>query len=144
MRTTELVLTAMVILGCIFKLQHWPGANALMFLGGGALAFFYFPFGYRTLAAPKPTDQILWSTLLVGSMLSLALAGLLAFHLHWPYSGLLLVLASCGCGLAFLAVLMLRYWQPRLDIYLDGLLIRCGVLGGLAFIIWGLFSGKPH
>ena len=115
-----------------------------MFFGGGALAFFYFPFGYRTLAAPKPTDQILWSTLLVGSMLSLALAGLLAFHLHWPHSGPLLVLASCGCGLAFLTVLMLRYWQPRLDIYLDGLLIRCGVLGGLAFIIWGLFSGKPH
>ena len=144
MRTTELVLVALVILGCIFKLQHWPGANALMLSGGAALAFFYFPFGFRTLPAPKPTDQVLWATLLVGSMLGVALAGLLAFQLHWPYSTQLLVLASVGCALAFVAVLVVRYKQPRLDIYLDGLLVRCLVLGGLAFTIWGLFAGKPH
>lgn len=144
MRIAELVLIAMVILGCIFKIQHWPGANALILVGVGALALFYFPFGFRTLAGPKPTDQFLWMTVLTGSMLSVALAAQLAFQLHWPYSRTLLAVGSAGCGVAFTIAAFLRYKLPRLDIYFDGLLIRCLVLGGLAFVLFDLFSGKPH
>ena len=144
MKITELILTAAIILGCIFKIQHWPGANMLVLTGGATLAFFYFPFGFRTLPAPKPTDQILWLTVLGGLALNLALAGFLACQLRWPYSKELLVIGAIGCAAALLAAALLRYRQPRLDIYLDGLLVRCLVLGGLAFTLWGLFAGKPH
>lgn len=144
MRIAELVLVAMVILGCVFKIQHWPGANAFTLFGGGALAFYYFPFGFRTLAAPKPTDQILWLTVITGMALNLALAGLLAFQLRWPHSRELLVVGPIGCTMTLLIAMVLRYKQPHLDIYLDGLVIRSLLLGGLAFTIWGLFAGKPH
>ncbi len=144
MRTIELALTAAVILGCIFKFMHWPGAAFLMTLGGGGLALFYFPFGYRTLPGPKPTDQILWMTLLGGASLCVALFGEVAFLLRWPHHSKLLVIGAIGCVISLLVGLVLRYMHPRLDIYFDGLLIRCLVLGGLAFTLWELFSGKPH
>lgn len=144
MRTTELVLAALVILGCMFKIMHWPGAGILFVSGGSGLALFYFPFGFRTLAVPKPTDQILGMTLLGGVSLSIALSGEIFFLQRWPHSAALLLAGAIACAVALIVGLVLRYQHPRLDIHLDGLLIRCLVLGGLAITLWGLFAGKPH
>lgn len=144
MRTTELALIGAVILGCIFKIQHWPGAGPLFVVGGGALAFFYFPFGFRTLPAPKQTDQVLWMTLLGGACLCAAMFGFLFFMQRWPYSAVLLLAGAVVCATGFLIGLVMRSKHPRLDIYFDGLLIRCLVLGGLAFTLWSLFAGKPR
>jgi len=144
MRTTELALAAAVILGCIFKIVHWPGAAVLTVTGGGLLAIFYFPFGFRTLPAPKPTDQFLWMTLLGGASLGVALSGLVAFLLRWPHSARLMLIGAIACAVTLLVGLVLRYHHRRLDIYFDGLLIRCFVVGGLAITLWKLFAGKPH
>lgn len=144
MRTTELVLAAAVVLGCIFKIMHWPGAGALIISGGGGLALFYFPFGFRTLPAPRPTDQILWTTVLGGAALSVALLGQVFFMQRWPNSAAWLLMGAIACAASLLVGLVLRYKHPRLDIYFDGLLIRCFVLGGLAFTLWALFSGMPR
>lgn len=144
MRIAELALTALVILGCIFKIQHWPGAAFLLISGGGGLALFYFPFGFRTLPAPKPTDQVLWMTLLGGVSLCAALGGEVAFLQRWPHSAILLLAGAIACAVSLVVVLVLRYKHPRLDIYFDGLLIRCLVLGGLAITLWELFAGKPR
>lgn len=144
MRTAELVLAAMVILGCIFKIQHWPGAGILFVTGGCGLALFYFPFGFRTLAAPKPTDQILAMTLFGGVSMSIAMSGMIAFLQRWPQSAVLLLTGAISCAVALIVVLFLRIKHRRLDIYLDGLLVRCLVLGGWAFIVWELFAGRPH
>jgi hypothetical protein len=144
MRNTELALAALVILGCLFKIEHWPGDSLLLLCGAGGLALFYFPFGFRTLPAPRPTDQVLWMTLLGGLALCTALVGLLAFQLHWPHSQELLVSGAIGCAAALGAGLALRYKRPRLDIYLEALLIRCAVIGLLAITLWSLFTGKPR
>ncbi len=144
MRTTELVLIVLIVLGCILKIQHWPGAGVLYVTGGCGLALYYFPFGFRTLAAPKPTDQILGMTVFGGVALSIALSGLIAFMQRWPHSAVLMLAGAIVSAVVMMVGLVLRYRQPRLDIYLDGLLVRCLVLGGLAFILWELFSGKPH
>ncbi|MBS1583258.1 MAG: hypothetical protein JST66_13750 [Bacteroidetes bacterium] len=144
MRTFELTMTAAVILGCIFKIMHWPWASALIVLGGNGLALFYFPFGFRTLPAPKPTDQVLWMTLLGGASLSVTLYGHVAFLQRWPNNPQLLVAGAIGCAISLLVGSVLRYRHPRLDIYFDGLLIRCLVLGLLAITLWQLFSGKPR
>jgi hypothetical protein len=146
MRTTELVLIVMIVLGCIFKIQHWPGAGALYVTGGCGLALFYFPFGFRTLPAPKSTDQMLWMTLLAGASLCMALVGYqVTFLQRWPNSATLLL---CGCTMLCLHAAHRRgaaaQARSHLEIYLDGLLIRCLVLGGLAFTLWALFAGKPH
>ncbi len=144
MRTIELALIAAVIFGCLFKFMHWPGAGVLIVSGGGGLALSYFPFGFRTLPAPKPTDQIQWMTLLGGIALSTALCGIVAFLLRWLHQSKFLVVGAIGCAVAVLLGAVLRYKRPRLDVYLDGLIIRCLVLGGLAIILWTLFSGKPR
>ncbi len=144
MRTTEFVLVAAVMLGCMFKFMHWPGASILIVFGGCSLALFYFPFGYRTLPAPKPTDQVLWLTLLCGAALCIALSGTVAFMQHWPHGAELLVAGAISCALGLSVGLVLRYERPRLDIYLDGLLIRCFVLGGLAVLLLEFFVGRPR
>ena len=144
MRTTELVLIALVMLGGIFKILHWPGASALIFFGGCGLALFYFPFGFRTLPAPRPTDQILWMTVLGGGSLCIVMLGLVSFMMRWPNNATVLVSGAVACLPALLIGGVLRYKHPRLDIYLDGLLIRCLVLGLLAFVMWLLFVGKPR
>lgn len=144
MRTMELVLIVLIVLGCIFKVQHWPGAGVLYVTGGCGLALFYFPFGFRTLAAPKPTDQILGMTVFGGVALSIALSGLIAFMQRWPHSAVLMLAGAIACAVALTVGLVIRYRHPRLDIYLDGLLVRCLVLGALAFALGELFAGKPH
>ena len=144
MRSTELVLIVLVILGCMFKIMHWPGAGVLYVTGGCGLALFYFPFGFRTLAAPKPTDQILGMTVFGGVALSIALSGLIAFMQRWPHSAVLMLAGAIACAVVLMVGLVLRYRHPRLDIYLDGLLVRCLVLGALAFALGELFAGKPH
>lgn len=144
MRTAELAFIITVIIGCMFKFMHWPGANVLLVCGGGGLAFFYFPFGFRTLPAPKSMDQILWLTVLGGASLWVALVGEVAFLLRWPHQSKFQVIGAIGCAITVLVGMVLRHRHPRLDIYLDGLLIRCVVLGGLAVTLWALFSGKPR
>ena len=144
MRTTELVLIAAVILACLFKFLHWPGSSVLVVSGGGGLALFYFPFGFRTLPAPKATDQLLWMTVLGGAALCVALCGLVTFLQRWPGNAQLLFAGGIACAASMLVGLVLRYKHRRLDIYFDGLLIRCVVLGFLAITLWMHFVGKPR
>lgn len=143
MRTTELAFTAAVMLGCLFRIQHWIGAGFLILFGGSLLALFYFPFGFRTLPAPKPTDQLPWFSVLSGIALCTVVFGHVAYLLRWPHHGTVLMTGALGCGLALLTGLVLRRKHPRLDIYLDGLLMRCFVLGALAFTLLNLFDGRP-
>lgn len=143
MRTTELALTAAVMLGCLFRILHWPGAGFLILIGGSLLALFYFPFGFRTLPAPKPTDQLTWFSLLGGIALCSVVFGHLAYLLRWPHSTTILMIGALGCGGALLTGLVLRKRHPRLDIYLDGLLVRFFVLGALACTVLDLFDGEP-
>lgn len=144
MRTAELALASAVIIGCVFKVQHWPGAGPLIVGGGSGLALFYLLFGFRTLPAPKPTDQILWMTVLGGASMSAALSGLVAFLQRWPLNKELMVGGAISCAASLIAAFVLRYKHPRLDIYLDGLIVRCMALGGLAITLWTLFAGKPR
>lgn len=144
MRTTELVLATMIILGCIFKIQHWPGAGPLILVGGSGLALFYFPFGFRTLPSPKPTDQVLWLTMAGGAALSIAVSGVIAFLQRWAHSAALMLAGATACACVLLVGLALRSKHKRLDIYFDGLLIRSLVLGGLAIALWDLFAWKPR
>lgn len=143
-RTAELVCVAAVIAGCAFKIMHWPGAYALVLAGGCALALFYFPFGYRTLPAPKRTDQWPWLTWVAGAALCTTLFGLVAFMLRWPHGGPLMLCGAIGCGAVALIAAVVRYKHQRLDMYCDGLLIRCLLLGALALFLWANFQGKPR
>lgn len=144
MRNLELVCVAAVITGCAFKIMHWPGAAMLIVSGGCLLALSYFPFGYRSLPAPKQMDQLPWLTWLAGAALCAALSGLVAFMLRWPFSGPLMLAGAIGCGAVVLIVAVVRHKHQRLDMYCDGLLVRCLLLGTLAIFIWENFLGKPR
>ncbi len=108
------------------------------------MAISYFPFGIRTLPAPKPTDQIPWMSMLGGAMLCLAMSAVVAFLQRWPHSRTLLVCGAIGCAVTLLVSVYLRYKRPRLRAYFSGLLVRSLVLGLLAIILWDLFAGKPR
>jgi len=143
-RTVELVCIATVITACAFKIMHWPGAAVLIIVGGCSLALFYFPFCYRTLPAPKQTDQLLWLTLMAGKALALVMIGMVFFIQHWPYGGFFLLAGTIACGAVALVAARVRYKHQRLDMYCDGLLARCVILGLLAWFIWATFQGLPR
>ncbi len=108
MRTAELAFIAAMVLGFAFKIMHWPGASVLLVIGGAGLAVFYFPFAYRTLPAPKPTDQLPRLSWVAGAALCTAMAGLLAYVQHWPYCGPLLLGGSMGSAAMLPVALLIR------------------------------------
>ena len=144
MRTTELVSITFVITGCAFKIMHWPGAAWLLILGGWSLALYYFPFGFRTLPAPRQTDQQPWLTWTAGLALFTVVNGLVFFMQRWPFSGPLMLGGVTACAVVVTVAAVVRYRHPRLDMYCDGLLLRCLILGLLAFFLWSNFMGKPR
>ncbi|MFT3884396.1 MAG: hypothetical protein QM724_02890 [Flavobacteriales bacterium] len=144
MRNAEIAFALAVVVGLLFKIMHWPGASVLIVSGGGLLALFYFPFGYRTLPTPRAADQLIWLSLLGGLSLCAALSAQMAFILHWPFSRFLLTMAVAGCGVSLLAATVIRYRNNRLDLYLEGIILRCLVLGFLALVILVLFSNQAR
>lgn len=144
MHTMELACVAAVIAGCAMKILHWPGAAALIVAGGGSLALFYFPFGYRVLPAPKPTDQLPWLSWVSGAALCTALSGLVAFLQRWLFSGSLMLAGGIGCAVLVPVVLVMRYRHPHLGMYCDGLLVRSMIIGLLVLFLHTAFLGLPR
>lgn len=143
MRITELLLAAGVMLGILFKLLYWMGGNMLIVFCGCALALYYFPFGYRTLPSPTRRDQIPWLSLSTGAALFAALVGLVG-HMHfWPGSHILLVGGAIACALMLPAAALMRPRHRNLDVYLDGLMLRCLAMGALALATLVLFAPPP-
>lgn len=104
--TTGLLTTAMVFLGGIFKINHWPGAGIMLTAGMLLLIFGFFPFALSSNYKAEGNRQnlvlyiVTWLTCLVvfGSML---------FKIqHWPGAGKLLMIALPFPYVVFLPVFL--------------------------------------
>lgn len=103
---TGLITTAMVFLGGIFKINHWPGAGIMLTVGMLLLIFGFLPFALRSNYRAEGTRQnlvlyiVTWLTCLVvfGSML---------FKIqHWPGAGKLIMIALPFPYVVFLPVFL--------------------------------------
>jgi hypothetical protein len=88
------LLTAIVVvLGCLFKISHWPGAGVLLMLGIFLLVFLFLPLALRNhyLGAGNRKNMLLhiitWVTCLV------VFVAMLFKVMHWPGAGVALIIA---------------------------------------------------
>ena len=103
---TGLLTTALVFLGGIFKINHWPGAGIMLIVGILLLISIFLPLALRSNYRAEGNRQnlilyiVTWLTCLVvfGSML---------FKIqHWPGAGILLMIALPFPYVVFLPVFL--------------------------------------
>lgn len=106
MRITGNISLALLALGTVLKLFHWPGAGIMLVLGFAVLSLVFFPSAiytnYRDSKLKLP--KLLHVSILVGGVLFML--GVLFKLQHWPGAGVLLMLGWIFILFVFLPILM--------------------------------------
>ena len=74
---TEKIFAGLFLLGCVFKLMHWPGASIALILSCGIMSILYFPFGFYFLSGKTFQQQNIGLSVGVGVGLSTAITGII-------------------------------------------------------------------
>ena len=105
------ITLSLILLGVLFKSQHWPGAAVMLTVGVTLTVFgflpFYFRSSYRELEEKKnPVFGI------VGYMtLALLLAGALFKILHWPGAGIVIITSLGFLVVGFVPLFVVNIYQ---------------------------------
>ena len=107
MNVLGVIGSALLLIGSILKLQHWPGAGASLVLGGTILAIGYLPF--MLLMSLKQTDKTIGKIRNVVGYLSstLIVVGIIFKLQHWPGARIML-LGGIGMFLIFFIPLFIK------------------------------------
>jgi len=107
MNILGIIGSALLLVGSIFKLQHWPGAGVSLVLGGAILVLGYLPF--MLSMSLKQTDKTISKIRnVVGYLSSTAIVVGVIFKLqHWPEARLIL-LGGIGIFLVFFIPLFIK------------------------------------
>jgi hypothetical protein len=101
-----LITIAIIVIGALFKISHWPGAAHLIILGIVLLVFFFLPLALRNhyMTAGNRENRVLyivtWLTCLV------VFGGMLYKTMHWPGAGKILMVALPFPYVVFLPVFL--------------------------------------
>jgi len=101
-----LITIALIVIGSLFKISHWPGAAQLLILGIVLLVFAFLPLALRNhyMTAGKKENLVLyivtWLTCLV------VFGGMLYKTMHWPGAGKILMVALPFPYVVFLPVFL--------------------------------------
>lgn len=90
MHITGITAAILLLLGSIFKIQHWPGAGLMYGLGGVSLCLLFMPLFLAVRIKEKVSRLNTWSNVLgILSAITLCL-GILFKIMHWPFAGILM------------------------------------------------------
>ena len=76
------------LIGEFFKIQHWPGASALMMLGTFIFAFFYLPLFTVESWKTKETKKLKFLLFFQNFIVLIFSVGFLFKIMHWPGAGI--------------------------------------------------------
>lgn len=79
-----------ILLGALFKSQHWPGAGVLLTVGVTMTVFGFLPFYFRTSYRAMEEKKNTIYGIVAYITLVLLLAGALFKIMHWPGAGLVI------------------------------------------------------
>jgi uncharacterized protein with PQ loop repeat len=124
----------------LFKIQHWPGAGAMMTLGAAILAFVFLPSALGVLwkeTHNKNRLMLFISAFLSGMFLIL---GILFKVQHWSGAGTLLILATMTGILFFIPAIVINRFRDQEDkvkrpVYILGAIGFIFYLAGLLYKI---------
>ncbi len=137
-------ISGTVLLGfaALFKIQHWPGAGAMMTLGAAILAFVFLPSALIVLWKETHNKNRLF--LLISAFFTgmFFILGILFKVQHWSGAGTLLILATATgilCVIPALAINRFNNQEDKLKrpVYIVGAI-------GLIIYLAGLFSKIQH
>lgn len=142
MKISGVAGTILLGVAAAFKIQHWPGAAVMLTLGAVILAFVFMPSALGVLWKETHNRKrilLFVSVFLAGMFLIL---GALFKVQHWPYAGILLLIAAISGILFFvptLTVSMIKGQENKLKkpVYVVGAL-------GIIFYAAGLFFKIQH
>ena len=108
MKITGIAGTVMFGFAALFKIQHWPGAGALMTLGAFTLAFLFMPSALGVLWKETHNRKKLFLFISAFFAAMFFILGTLFKIQHWPGAGWLLALAAFSGVLLFLPAIMVH------------------------------------
>lgn len=133
-----------ILLGfaAVFKIQHWPFSGIMLTLGALILAFVFMPSALGVLWKETHSRKrivLFASAFLAGTFLIL---GTLFKIQHWPYAGIILLLAAIAGIIFFIPTLTISMLQDQEKKSKRPVYILCSV--GLMMYVAGLFFKIEH
>ena len=139
MKVSGIISTILLMVGSLFKIQHWPGAGAMLTLGFFILCFLFLPSANYIMHKQKKDRSLilLFLSVFLGSFGYFL--GILFKVQHWPGGAPLLTI---GIGLLCLLFfpLLLRYLVKKTESGYEKAVYTIGVLSGMVYMIGFLFK----
>lgn len=129
MNTVGMIASIGIVLGAIFRFQHWPGANVMLLLGVILFSFVFLPimFTLKLRESKERRDKLV---LFVGcSVAILFIIGSLFKLLHWPGANVLLGSAAVCLFFVFVPMYLftgLRNADTKVNTIVNTVLIIAG------------------
>lgn len=110
------IAPTLVIIGTIFKIQHWPAAGILLTLGLFLLGAIYLPVFVSvkirdTRKAGKPVNMPLYIIGLVAGIVFIA--GALFKLMHWPGAGIMMIISDVVVIAVFVPILVINALKDK-------------------------------
>jgi len=103
------IAPSLLILGALFKLQHWPGASVLIVVGAFLLGAVYLPvFAMVSMRDTRKKEKKVNKTLYVTGVITgfIFITGVLFKIMHWPGAGIALTVSVLLTVVLFIPVLV--------------------------------------
>jgi hypothetical protein len=113
MHITGITAATLLLLGSIFKIQHWPGAALMYVLGAVCLCFLFMPLFLSVSIKEKPGKLTTINNIigaLGGAMLCF---GVLFKIMHWPFANILMNLGGFSLLLIFLPIYLYNGYKTK-------------------------------
>jgi hypothetical protein len=113
MHITGITSATLLLLGSIFKIQHWPGAAIMYVLGAAGLCLLFMPLFLAVRIKEKPGKLTTVSNIL-GVLGGIALCfGILFKIMHWPFANILMNLGGFSLILIFLPIYLYNGYKTK-------------------------------
>jgi hypothetical protein len=113
MHITGITAATLLLLGSIFKIQHWPGAAAMYILGAAALCFLFMPLFLTVRIKEKPGKLITISNIIGALGAAMLCIGILFKIMHWPFANILMNLGGFSLMLIFLPIYLYNGYKTK-------------------------------
>jgi hypothetical protein len=110
------IAPSLLIIGAIFKLQHWPGASVLIVIGSFLLAAVYLPvFAMVSMRDTRKKEKKVNKTLYVAGVITgfIFITGVLFKIMHWPGAGVSLTVSVLLTVAVFIPVLVVHALKDK-------------------------------
>lgn len=104
--TLGLITTAIIILGALLKINHWPGGGQLIIIGIIMLVFVFLPLALRNHYTTEGNRKNLALYIVTWLTCFVVFGGMLFKIMHWPGAGKALILALPFPYVVFLPVFL--------------------------------------